>query len=264
MKHTNLIPVTAGLLILAGVALVMMTVAPAKTVMAHTLTRSYSWYIVPQGEGEQPIASDDAPFKDEYGVIYMGDPNEKTVWLTFDAGYDEGTADVILDALREKDVQAAFFICGNLIDRCPELVKRMTDEGHRVFNHTDKHRDMTGQSYEELEGELKGLEDKYRELTGREMDKVVRPPEGRYSEESLKRLRDMGYKVMFWSFAYKDWLKDAQPSRTDAVDTILSRAHPGMVALLHSNSATNAAILPDVIDALRAKGYRFGSIDELL
>lgn len=264
MKHSLLIPITAALLVVFGAALIAMTFVPAETAVSHTYTTKYSWYIVPQGSGNQPVLADDETFKDNYDVVYLGSPEEKTVWLTFDLGYDNGNTDKILDALKAADVQGAFFICGNVIDSCPVLVKRMTDEGHMVFNHTDKHKDLSEISKDEMIKQLGDLENKYLALTGKNMPKVVRPPGGSYSESCLADLTEMGYTTMFWSFAYKDWIDHDQPSPEKAVNKVMERLHPGMVALLHSTSATNAEILPELISRIQNEGYRFGRFDELL
>ena len=264
MKHSMLIPICAAMLVVFGGILIAMSFGPVTEEVYHTVSSKYCWYVMPQGEGVQPIVSDNETFRDNYDVIYLGSKDKNTIWLTFDVGYDNGNADKILDALKNANVQAAFFICGNVIDTCPELVRRMHSEGHLVLNHTDKHTDLSDVSKETITRELTALEDKFFSLTGDEMKKIVRPPEGNYSEDCLKTLTDMGYTTMFWSFAYKDWLNDEQPSPEKAMDTIISRAHPGMIALLHSNSATNALILEDAISALKQKGYEFGSFNELL
>ena len=264
MKHSLLIPITAALLVVFGAALIAMTLVPVQTVVSHTYTTKYSWYVMPQGKGVQPIVADDETFRDDYNVVYMGSPDEKKIWLTFDVGYDNGNADIILDALKSENVQAAFFICGNVIDTCPVLVKRMADEGHLVLNHTNRHKDLSVISGEEMTKEINDLEEKYLALTGESMMKVVRPPEGNYSEACLSDLTDMGYTTMFWSFAYKDWINEEQPSREKAIETVLERVHPGMIALLHSNSSINAEVLPELIGMLRDEGYCFGTFDELL
>ena len=116
---------------------------------------------------------------------------------------------------------------------------------------------------DEFEGELRGLEALYRDCTGKEMSHYYRPPEGRYSEKSLSYAQELGYKTVFWSLAYADWDNEKQPDPEKSKEKILSRTHNGAVILLHPTSATNAAIMGDLIDAWRAMGYRFGTLDEL-
>lgn len=263
MKNNLLIGACAAVLAVLGGILIAMTPKPAETVMTHSYQRCYNWYVMNGSGGQQPVVADDALFKDNYRIAYMGDAAEKKIWLTFDLGYDNGCTGQILDVLKEKDVQGAFFICGNVIDKCPELVMRMTEEGHAVCNHTEHHADLSGLSEQEIAAELGALEEKFAALTGRQMEKLMRPPEGKYSESALEKLNRLGYTPVFWSFAYKDWIDGEQPAEDAAIDKILKNAHPGMIMLLHSTSATNAKILPEVIDQLRERGYEFGTVQEL-
>ncbi len=259
--------VIAGcLLSLAGLAtaLIIMTLSPSAALVSVTSAASYNWYYKPTTDGSQPIVADDADFLSGYDALYLGNAEDKVIYLTFDAGYENGYTDDILDVLREKGVSAAFFVTGHYIDSAPELVKRMVAEGHLVCNHTVTHKDLSETtSLSVFEEELDDLCEKFLALTGEEMPKYVRPPSGKYSESFLQISSEMGYVSVFWSFAYKDWLNDEQPDPQASLELILSRTHPGEVALLHANSSTNAAILGELIDAWRADGYTFKTLDDL-
>lgn len=222
------------------------------------------WGLHFPGDGAPPVGSAGREVLKNYDAAYLGDTGEKVIYLTFDAGYENGSTEKILDTLKEKQVPAAFFLVGNYLDRNADLVRRMAAEGHIVGNHTLSHPDMTAISDPEaFAGELRGLEEKYREITGEELPKYYRPPQGLYSEENLKMARDLGYRTVFWSLAYVDWKNDDQPTRDQAFDKLLSRIHNGAVILLHSTSKTNGEILGELIDAWKASGYRFGTLDEL-
>ncbi len=202
----------------------------------------------------------------DIGVTDIGaaDAGGKSVYLTFDAGYENGYTAAILDTLKEEKVPAAFFVVGNFVEENPELVKRMTAEGHIVGNHTMHHPDMSAISDEAgFRKEMRELEEAYKAATGEEMLKFYRPPQGKYSEKNLEMARDMGYTTVFWSLAYVDWLQDNQPSREDALNILNRRIHPGAIVLLHSTSKTNAAILKELIEGWKEQGYRFCSISEL-
>ena len=230
---------------------------------------AYNWYCVRNSEHKQPPAAPELRFVEEYGGFYVdkkhGDGVEdKVIYLTFDAGYENGNVEKILDILKEEEVTGAFFVLSNLIRKNPELVKRMADDGHTVCNHTSTHKDMsTVSSIEEFKAEAESLESLYAELTGYTMPKFFRYPEGRFSEQSMKYADELGYKSIFWSFAYADWDNAKQPSGEAAKKKIMDNIHNGEVMLLHPTSATNAAILGDVIKELKAQGYRFGTLDEL-
>ena len=229
----------------------------------------FRWYCVHVKDHKQPSIGAELAFIEELGAYYIdrqhtdANAGDKVVYLTFDAGYENGNVTKILDILREENVSAAFFILKNLVVKNTDLVKRMINEGHTVCNHTARHKDMSTFSNEAFLEELHTLEALYREHTGFEMPKYYRPPEGSFSRENLVCANENGYKTIFWSFAYPDWDNNRQMSTEKAKQIILENVHNGEVMLLHPTSSTNAAILQDVIRTLKEQGYRFGTLDEL-
>ena len=222
-----------------------------------------NWGLSFQNKGSAPTANATSEYLKKYNAYYIGNEKskEKTIYLTFDAGYENGYTAVLLDVLKEEKVPAAFFVVGNFIEENPELVKRMTAEGHIVGNHTMHHPDMSAIADEAgFRKEMSELEDAYRTATGEKMLKFYRPPQGKYSEKNLEMANAMGYTTVFWSLAYVDWLQDSQPSREDALN---KRIHPGAIVLLHSTSKTNAEILQELLQGWKAQGYTFHSISEL-
>ena len=186
------------------------------------------------------------------------------LYLTFDAGYEAGYTEQILDVLKQHNVRAAFFVVGNYLETSPELVKRMAEDGHIVGNHTWHHYDMSQiADLQTFTQELQSVSDRYREITGEELPHYYRPPQGIYSEENLKMAKQLGYKTVFWSLAYVDWYRDDQPTPEQAYAKLLPRIHPGAIVLLHSTSATNAEILDELLGKWEDMGYRFGTLDEL-
>ena len=223
-----------------------------------------NWFYKTSSDNSRPdILGGNLPKNSEI-ALYLGPEGDKTVYLTFDAGYSNDSVESVLDTLKEKDIKAAFFILPGIIKNSPEIVKRMSDEGHLVCNHTTSHGDMSKISdIEQFKLELSGVEAQYSELTGLEMAKYFRPPEGAFSQSTLAFCKELGYTPVFWSFAYADWDNGKQPSADYAKQKILTQAHDGMVMLLHPTSRTNAEILPDVIDELTDRGYSFGTLDDL-
>lgn len=229
----------------------------------HSLQKEYDWYILPKNDNTQPSFNEHAGFIKEYKAIYIGNPNEKNIYLTFDAGYENGNMPTILDALKKHKAPAAFFLTGNYIKRNPELIKRMAQEGHLVCNHSMNHKDVAKiTSYDAYSTEVLRLEEFCRETTGVEMAKYFRPPEGSFSELSLKYTQELGYTTVFWSFAYVDWYNDKQPTEEEGIKKILGRTHPGAILLLHATSATNGAILDRVITKWEEMGFILKSLDE--
>ena len=226
---------------------------------------SFHWYIK-RRPGGTPGFPAEAEHLEEYGAYYLDKnvtENEKRLYLTFDAGYENGNIEKILDTLKAEGVPAAFFLLDNIILKNTELVNRMADEGHLVCNHTKNHKNLSFATEEQIKDDLTALEDIYRERCGREMAKYFRFPEGSYSIEALKAVDKLGYKTIFWSFAYDDWDNGRQPDPQKAIKKLLDNTHNGAVILLHPTSATNSKILPELIHRWREMGYTFGTLDDL-
>lgn len=243
---------------------VVIALAVSVSVFASSALSTGSWGLSFRQEGAPPIGNAGKDQLRQYQAAYIGNTNEKVLYLTFDAGYENGCTAKILDTLKEKQVPATFFLVGNYIRQSPDLVRRMVAEGHTVGNHTMHHYDMSRLSDKAaFSKELTDLEALYKETVGQELPKFYRPPQGIYSEENLKMAQELGYKTLFWSLAYVDWNNDAQPTREAAFAKLLPRTHNGAVVLLHSTSKTNAEILGELIDKWKAMGYRFGTLEEL-
>ncbi|MCI6464159.1 MAG: delta-lactam-biosynthetic de-N-acetylase [Faecalicatena sp.] len=223
-----------------------------------------NWGLSFQQEGQPPIANATAEELKKYDAYYTGNKEEKVIYLTFDAGFENGNTPAILDALKKHKVPATFFVVGTFISTNPELVKRMVEEGHTVGNHTYHHPDMSKISTKDaFAKELGDVADVYKEITGKEMTKFYRPPQGKYSEANLKMAKDLGYKTFFWSLAYVDWYENDQPTKEQAFEKLLGRIHPGAVVLLHSTSKTNGEILDELLTKWEEMGYTFQPLTEL-
>ena len=223
-----------------------------------------NWGLGFQTDGERPTANASIEELKKYNAYYAKDTKKKEIYLTFDCGFENGNTEKILDALKEHNVKACFFLVGNYMEKEPELVKRMEEEGHIVGNHTYHHKDMASiTSREEFLKELTDLESLYEEITGCKMKKYYRPPQGKYSKEQLTWAMEAGYKTVFWSLAYVDWEVDKQPSKEEAMEKLSERIHPGSIVLLHSTSSTNGEILGDIIEKWKEMGYSFGTLEEL-
>ncbi len=215
-----------------------------------------NWGLSFQEEGKTPVGN--ATFEElaKYDAFYAEQTKETRIYLTFDVGYENGNTASILDTLKKHSVSATFFVVGTYIESEPELIKRMTEEGHIVGNHTWHHPDMSQiATMDSFKKELVDVENAYREVTGEEMTKFYRPPQGKYSETNLQMAQDLDYKTFFWSLAYVDWYDDNQPSKEEAFEKLLGRIHPGAIVLLHSTSDTNALILDELIQKWEEMGY---------
>ena len=225
----------------------------------------FSWYYSFDKNLNKLMAPKETPYVTDDLAIYKGDETQKVLYLTFDEGYENGFTPKILEVLNNNNVPAAFFVTKPYITGNPDIIKSMVDGGHLVCNHTSRHKSMpTLANKPEFKDEFTNVEIAYKEVTGKDMPKYFRPPMGRYSHKALVETKDLGYISVFWSFAYKDWLVDKQPSREYAINKITSNIHNGQILLLHACSKTNTEILDEVLKKLKNDGYEFKSLDHLM
>ncbi len=217
-------------------------------------------------------AADTIVAVDKYGAIYRGNDNVKAVYLTFDCGYeyrtqgglyDDGVTNAILDILKEKEVVGTFFVTGDYLKSDMDIVRRMLDEGHIVGNHTMHHYNMTTVTPETFISEIKEANDLLKAEIPDAPDMVYyRPPEGGANEWTLALAHKMGLATVFWSATEPDYNTAAQPDPAQTLANDKSKLHNGCVYLLHAVSTTNAYILADLIDYIRAEGFEIRPLSE--
>lgn len=226
--------------------------------------QSSNWGLSFQEEGKRPVGNATIEELAQYNAFFAEDTEEKKIYLTFDAGFENGNTPAILDALKKHQAPATFF-CGWKF----HFGKQRSDQTN------GNGRAYCRQSYYDAPGYVKNFHKRifseriircrkiYREITGKEMTKFYRPPQGIYSTQNLSMARELGYHTFFWSLAYVDWYQDNQPDPQEAIAKLTKRIHPGAIVLLHSTSSTNAQILDELLDKWEAMGYSFHSLNEL-
>lgn len=247
-------------LILVPAAAVRLAGQPAAAAAAKATD---NWGLSFPNPGDPPVGNAAPAYLQQFDAYFLGDTAQKRIYLTFDCGFENGHTPAILDALKKHGVKATFFVVGHYLESSPDLVRRMVEEGHTVGNHTYHHPDMSKiADPAAFQEEIQSLEALYKEVTGQEMVKLYRPPQGKYSESNLKMAQQLGYKTFFWSLAYVDWYTEKQPTAQQAFDKLLPRIHNGAVVLLHNTSATNAAILDELLTKWEQAGFTFGSLTD--
>lgn len=189
-------------------------------------------------------------------------PDEKTIMLTFDEGYENGFTPPILDTLKEKNVKAVFFVTYDFAKDNPDLIKRIIEEGHVLGNHTYRHKTMDEIDTTTATEEVMFLHNFVKDNYGYTM-KYFRFPKGEFSEASLSLVSELGYKSLFWSFAYEDWDANKAMNNDLAFKKITDSTHNGAIFLLHAVSKTNAEILGSVIDNVTSQGYKFVDLSKV-
>ncbi|MCI8852217.1 MAG: polysaccharide deacetylase family protein [Lachnospiraceae bacterium] len=226
---------------------------------------SEDWGLSFGDSGTQPAGNAAPSDLAWYDAYYVGDEEEKVIYLTFDCGYENGNTEPILDALKKHNAKGTFFVVGHFLETAPEMIKRMTEEGHAVGNHTYHHPDMSAISdLESFQKELDDVAKLFREITGTELSSYYRPPQGKCNVENLKMAQELGYDTIFWSLAHVDWDPDKQPGHGESIDKLTRRVHPGAIVLLHNTSRTNGEILDELLTRWEGMGYRFAPLSELV
>ena len=224
----------------------------------QTTAAASDWGLSFGSEGEVPRGNVGEDELKKLNALYVGDTSKKVLYLTFDAGYENGYTPHILDVLKKHNVKATFFLVGNYIKTAPDIVKRMVSEGHTVGNHTFTHPDMSSiTDKDSFYKELNDLSELYKETVGSEMTRLYRPPQGKFSTDNLLAAKELGYKTVFWSLAYADWNNDDQPTKEQAFSKLIPRTHNGAVILLHSTSKTNSEIVDELLTKWEEMGYTF-------
>lgn len=198
-----------------------------------------------------------------YDAFYIGDPNKKEIYLTFDNGYEAGYTSSFLDVLKKHDVQATFFVTGHYVKEEPELLNRMVKDGHIIGNHSYSHPDFTTMTKNEMEEELSRLDDAVKKVANVQTAPYLRPPRGTFDAQTLKWAQELGYAHIFWSVAFKDWETDKQKGWQYSYESVMNQVHPGAIILLHTVSEDNATALDKIITALKDEGYTFKNLDYL-
>ncbi len=199
-------------------------------------------------------------------VFRKGSNDSKKIALTFDDGPSEVTCSQVLDVLKEKQVKATFFLLGQNVTKYPAVVTRIVNEGHLIGSHSWSHPQLNKASLQRMEQEVVYTEEAIYELTGLKPN-FFRPPYGELNRDNLEFLKQGGYKIINWSSDSKDWKypKDLSQVRYNT----LKDANGGAIILFHTPSGKEqsqviAKLLPEIIDTLRAKGYQFVTVDDLL
>lgn len=209
----------------------------------------------PVDENNRPVSCDQFQNKyGEYGGLYIMPADEPKMYLTFDEGYENGYTPVILDALKEKDCKAVFFVTASYAKANPELIQRMIDEGHAIGNHSVRHLSMPTLDEQAAANEIAELHNYMVDNYNYQMT-LFRPPMGEWSTRTLAIANKLGYKTVFWSYAYLDYDVKKQIGVDKAFPKVTKAAHNGAIYLLHAVSKDNADMLGNVIDRFREDGF---------
>lgn len=216
-----------------------------------------------RGENHEPAVLEAESLKvvEKFNGMAIGNPEKKNIYLTFDAGYEAGYTEEILEILKQNDITAAFFVTAHYVNTATDLVKQMIQNGNVVGNHTVNHACLPGLSDDEIKEEIMKLHNSVYEVTGYEMT-YFRPPRGEFSERTASLVENLGYTSVLWSNAYDDWDQSKQGRSDYGKKKVLDNLHNGAIILLHSTSQDNVTMLDSLIKEAKEMGYEFKSLEE--
>lgn len=181
--------------------------------------------------------------------------------ITFDDGPSAQLTPRLLDALKERGIKATFFVVGRNVAEYPDIVRRMDDEGHEIANHSWSHPALTQMGAESVRKQIENTNYAIEKITGKRPT-LVRPPYGATSSVLNKRFTEQyGLKVILWSVDPLDW-KYRNANRV--YNSIVQNTQPGSIILAHDIHATTVAAMPQTLDTLLARGYKFVTVSELI
>lgn len=185
---------------------------------------------------------------------------EKLCSLTFDAAWDDADTDRLIEILEKYQVKATFFVVGSWVEKYPESVKKFTDHGHEIMNHSDTHPHINQLSEEKIKEEITGCADKIEAVTG-QRPTLFRGPYGEYNNTVLRAAEALGHKTLQWDVDSLDW-KDLETD--DIVLRVLKRVKPGSIMLFHNGAKNTPAALPQILEKLIADGYKIVPAGEMI
>ncbi len=192
-------------------------------------------------------------------IYYVNTP-EKQVAFSFDASWGAEKTPVLLEILDQYNIKTTFFVAGFWVEEYPELIEKISEEGHEIGNHTATHPQMSRLSEKEIQKEVKEVENKIYEVTGKRTT-LFRPPFGDYNNTTISTLEDMDYQVIQWSIDSLDW---KNLSKEAIVERVTGREHNGAIILFHNDGLNTPEALPEIIEYYHDHGYEIVPVSELI
>ena len=192
--------------------------------------------------------------------VYSVETQEKVAALTFNCAWDETGLDALLAMLKEYDARCTFFVVGEFARRCPEAVRKIYNAGHEIGNHSMIHKDPVKMSYADLLADITACNELLTGLIGQQVS-LYRAPSGSYNDDTVSAARALGMTAVQWDADSVDW-KDKTPQ--EITERMLKKIGPGSIALFHVGRENTVQALPEILKALRAEGYTFRAVSDLL
>ena len=237
---------------IAGLALTVWALDPHRKIPLRKVFSPLEWVRHWQGRDR---------YDAENALLQEGDPSVPEVALTFDDGPDPLYGPQVAAILKAKHVPATFFLVGMRVKQHPEVARLLSADGFELANHTYNHQSLPALKPHEIANELRLCDQDIFDATGKRTS-LMRPPGVQYNDKMLGVTKALGYVVVSWTVGAKDYDKDT--SVEFIKERVLDRTVPGAIILLHQDTPATVAALPSIIDGLRAQGFKFVTVTQML
>ena len=192
--------------------------------------------------------------------VYSVDTDVKEIALTFNCAWGTEGLDEIIELLRKEDIKCTFFFVGDFAEKYPEAVRIIHNEGHETGNHSMHHTDPVTQEFSDIVSDINACNELIFSLTGVK-PALYRAPSGSYDNKTIEAAESLGMTAIQWDVDSIDW---KNPSPEKIVSRVTGKAADGSIALFHLGKENTLEALPVIIKNLKAQGYSFSTVGELL
>jgi len=194
--------------------------------------------------------------------VYEIKTEKKVVALTFDISWGNNTPIPVIDILKNNGVKSTFFLSGPWVKQYPDVPKRIKEDGHEIGSHGYRHINLSNLSKAEIKDEIMKAHSNIKEITGVDAT-LIRTPNGDFNDQVIEAIHESKYEAVQWSTDSLDWMN---PGVNSIIDRVTKKVHPGDIILMHASDTCKQTTeaLPVIIKNLKAQGYEFVTVSELL
>ena len=192
--------------------------------------------------------------------VYCVQRRDKVAAISFDAAWGNEDTQTLIDILNKYGIHATFFVVGSWVEKYPESVKALSDNGNEVMNHSSSHAHFSQLTTEQIKADITSCNDRIAAITGT-APTLFRCPYGEYDDHVITAVREMGMEPIQWDVDSLDW---KGISAAEITQRVLQRVKPGSIVLFHNAAEHTPEALPEILEALIADGYTIVPISQIL
>ena len=192
--------------------------------------------------------------------IYSVDTSEKEVAFTINCAWDANDIDSILETLKKHDIHITFFMVGDFVTKYPEAVKKISEAGHEIGNHSDTHPHVNNLNLEKNIEQIQKCSEKIEKITGKKTN-LYRGPYGEYNDTVIRAAKSQNSETIQWNLDTLDYSGLTGEQMWKRLENKLA---PGSIILSHNGTKHTADSLDMLITNIKKKGYNIVTVSELI